>query len=64
MVLSGGDGSLVADPAEVVRGVVDDLRAGVPAAEIAAVFHATVAALIPLKVENTRKTLPHGPSAK
>ncbi|GIF77795.1 carbamoyltransferase HypF [Asanoa siamensis] len=42
----GGDGPLVADPAELVRAVVADLRAGVPAAEVAAVFHATVAELI------------------
>ncbi|GAA1853882.1 carbamoyltransferase HypF [Asanoa iriomotensis] len=40
------DGPLVADPAELVRAVVADVRAGAPAAEVAAVFHATVAALV------------------
>ncbi|MEV4537546.1 carbamoyltransferase HypF [Asanoa sp. NPDC049518] len=39
-------GPLVAEPAELIRAVVADLRAGVPIAEIAAVFHVTVAALI------------------
>jgi len=42
----GGAEPAVADPGEIVRAVVADLRAGVPAAEIAAVFHATVAALV------------------
>ncbi|GIF47994.1 hydrogenase maturation protein HypF [Asanoa ferruginea] len=39
------DGSVVS-PAELVRAVVADVRAGVPAAEIAAVFHVTIATLI------------------
>ncbi|HUT75693.1 MAG TPA: carbamoyltransferase HypF [Armatimonadota bacterium] len=34
------------DPAPIIRGVVDDLRAGVERAEIAARFHYTIAALI------------------
>ncbi|MDG4826330.1 carbamoyltransferase HypF [Asanoa sp. WMMD1127] len=46
MVVTGADGALVADPAELTRGVVADLRAGVRPAEVAAVFHSTVAALV------------------
>ncbi|MEV0720177.1 carbamoyltransferase HypF, partial [Asanoa sp. NPDC050611] len=42
----GKDGPLVADPGELVRAVVADLRTGVPAPEVAAVFHATVATLV------------------
>ena len=41
-----GSGPLVADPAGLVRAVVADLRAGVPVAEVAAVFHVTIATLI------------------
>ncbi len=37
---------LVADPAPVVRAVVDDVRHGVPAPVVAARFHAGVAALV------------------
>ncbi len=42
----GGSGPALADPAPVIRAVVRDLRAGVPLAEIAARFHAGVAALV------------------
>jgi hydrogenase maturation protein HypF len=42
---TGGE-DVVADAAPVVRTVVADLRAGIPSAEIAARFHAGVAALI------------------
>ena len=44
--LEAGEGALQADPGFVVRAVVDDVRRGVPVAEIAARFHAGVAALI------------------
>ena len=39
-------GPLVADPSDLVRAIVADLLAGVPVAEVAAVFHATIAGLI------------------
>jgi hydrogenase maturation protein HypF len=42
----GANGSLVADPAPVIRAIVTDLRGEVPAAEIAARFHTAVTALI------------------
>jgi hydrogenase maturation protein HypF len=42
----GANGSLVADPAPVIRAIVTDLRAEVPAAEIAARFHTAVTTLI------------------
>jgi hydrogenase maturation protein HypF len=38
--------AVVADAAPVIRAVVDDVRRGVPAAEVAARFHAGVAALV------------------
>ncbi|MFJ3709468.1 MULTISPECIES: carbamoyltransferase HypF [unclassified Streptomyces] len=41
-----GEGPAVADPGPVVRAVVSDVRAGVPAELIAARFHASVAALV------------------
>jgi hydrogenase maturation protein HypF len=41
-----GEGPVVADAAPVVRGVVADLRRGVPAAVIGARFHAGVATLV------------------
>ena len=41
-----GAGSAIADPGPVIRAVVDDVRAGVPAAVVAARFHAAVADLI------------------
>lgn len=39
-------GPVLADPAPVLRAVVDDVRRGAPAAEIAAHFHAGVATLV------------------
>ena len=42
----GGTAPTLADAAPVIRAVVRDLRAGVPAAEIAARFHAGVATLV------------------
>ncbi|MFD4688924.1 carbamoyltransferase HypF [Streptomyces sp. NPDC058463] len=41
-----GEDPAVADPGPVVRAVVSDVRAGVPAGRIAARFHAAVAALV------------------
>ena len=41
-----GDGPVLADPAPVLRAVVDDVRSGEPAADIAARFHAGVATLV------------------
>ena len=41
-----GGGPAIADPATVVRAVANDVRAGVPAAVVAARFHAAVADLI------------------
>ncbi|WP_405776201.1 carbamoyltransferase HypF [Streptomyces sp. NBC_00859] len=42
---AGDGGTAVADPAPVVRAVVSDVRAGVPAELVAARFHGAVAAL-------------------
>ncbi|MFD0019894.1 carbamoyltransferase HypF [Streptomyces sp. NPDC058382] len=49
-----GEGPAVADPGPVVRAVVSDVRAGVPAGVIAARFHASVAALIAGFAEDAR----------
>ncbi|MEW1687317.1 carbamoyltransferase HypF [Streptomyces sp. NPDC091265] len=49
-----GEEPAVADPGPVVRAVVSDVRAGVPAELIAARFHASVAALIADLAESCR----------
>jgi hydrogenase maturation protein HypF len=45
VVITGGDPAVI-DAAPVVRGVVDDMRAGTPAPVVAGRFHATMAAAI------------------
>jgi hydrogenase maturation protein HypF len=45
VVITGGDPAVI-DAAPVVRGVVDDVRAGTPVPVIAGRFHATVAAAV------------------
>jgi hydrogenase maturation protein HypF len=52
--LTGADGPLVADPGPVIRSVAADVRAGVPAAQIAARFHAGVTDLITALSERCR----------
>lgn len=49
-----GEEAAVADPGPVVRAVVSDVRAGVPATLIAARFHASVAALVTELAELSR----------
>ncbi len=46
MRVEGVDGTTVADPAPVIAAIVRDVRHGVPTAEIAARFHAGVAAMV------------------
>ena len=48
-------GPIVADPGPVVRAVADDARAGVPAAVVAARFHAAVTALITALADRCRE---------
>ena len=49
-------GPVLADPAPVLRAVVDDVRRGEPAAEVAARFHAGVARLVADLVDHERRS--------
>ena len=51
----GGGGPRVAEPAPVLRAVVDDVRRGVPAADVAARFHAGVATLVADLADHERR---------
>ncbi len=51
----GGGGPWVAEPAPVLRAVVDDVRRGVPAADVAARFHAGVATLVADLADHERR---------
>jgi hydrogenase maturation protein HypF len=53
----GRGAPLLADPAPVVRALVDDLRAGAPAGTAGARFHAAVVALVVMLAERARREL-------
>ncbi|MEO6020354.1 MAG: carbamoyltransferase HypF [Knoellia sp.] len=54
-ILAAHGGPAIADPAPVLRAVVDDLRRGQPAAQVAARFHAGVATLVADLADHERR---------
>ncbi len=54
-ITASEEGPVLAEPAPVLRAVVDDVRRGEPAADIAARFHAAVAALVADLADHERR---------